>query len=60
VVATASGKIVEVQGTAEGEPVERREVDTMVDMALAGIGQLAQLQRDVLARAGIELGKLRA
>jgi ribonuclease PH len=60
VVATASGKIVEVQGTAEGEPVERREVDTMVDMALSGIGQLVQLQRDVLARAGIELGKLRA
>jgi ribonuclease PH len=60
VVATASGKIVEVQGTAEGEPVERREVDTMVDMALIGIEQLVRLQRDVLARAGIELGKLRA
>jgi ribonuclease PH len=60
VVATASGKIVEVQGTAEGEPVERREVDTMVDMGLAGIGQLVRQQRDVLARAGIELGKLRA
>jgi ribonuclease PH len=60
VVATASSKIVEVQGTAEGEPVERREVDAMVDMALSGIGQLVQLQRDVLARAGIELGKLRA
>jgi ribonuclease PH len=49
-----------VQGTAEGEPVERREVDTMVDMALAGIGQLVRLQRDVLARAGVEPGKLRA
>jgi ribonuclease PH len=60
VVATASGKIVEVQGTAEGEPVERREVDTMVDMALSGIEQLVRLQRDVLASAGIELGKLRA
>jgi ribonuclease PH len=55
VVATASGKIVEVQGTAEGEPVERREVDKMVDLALVGIGRLAQLQRDVLARAGIDL-----
>jgi hypothetical protein len=32
----------------------------MVDMALAGIGQLVRLQGDVLARAGIELGKLRA
>jgi ribonuclease PH len=57
VVATASGKIVEVQGTAEGEPVERREVDTMVDMALAGITKLAVLQRDVLARAGVDLAR---
>jgi ribonuclease PH len=55
VVATASGKIVEVQGTAEGEPVERREVDRMVDLALVGIERLVQLQRDVLANAGIDL-----
>ena len=40
VVATASGKIVEVQGTAEGEPVERRDIDAMVDLALAGIAKL--------------------
>src|SRR6204780_1499059 len=43
VVATASGKIVEVQGTAEGEPIERREVDAMVDLALVGITRLAQV-----------------
>jgi ribonuclease PH len=60
VVATASGKIVEVQGTAEGEPVERREVDKMVDLALLGIDRLAKLQRDVLARAGIDLAKVTA
>jgi ribonuclease PH len=59
VVATASGKIVEVQGTAEGEPVERREIDAMTDLALAGIAQLGQLQRDVLARAGVDLAALR-
>jgi ribonuclease PH len=58
VVATASAKIVEVQGTAEGEPVERREMDAMVDLALAGIGKLGQLQRDVLARAGVDLAAL--
>jgi ribonuclease PH len=55
VVATASGKIVEVQGTAEGEPVERRDIDAMVDLALAGIAQLSQLQRDALARGGVDL-----
>jgi ribonuclease PH len=58
VVATSSSKIVEVQGTAEGEPVERREVDAMVDLALAGIARLGQLQREVLARAGVDLGAL--
>lgn len=54
VVATASGKIVEVQGTAEGAPVERREIDAMVDLALAGVVQLCGLQREALARAGFE------
>jgi ribonuclease PH len=55
VVATGTARIVEVQGTAEGEPVERREIDAMVDLALAGIARLGQLQRDVLARAGVPL-----
>jgi ribonuclease PH len=59
VVATSSAKIVEVQGTAEGEPIERREMDAMVDLALAGIGKLAQLQRETLARAGVDLAGLR-
>jgi ribonuclease PH len=58
VVATASSKIVEVQGTAEGAPVERREVDAMVDLALAGITKLGGLQREVLARAGVDLSGL--
>jgi ribonuclease PH len=58
VVATASGKIVEVQGTAEGAPVERRDIDAMVDLALAGITRLGALQREVLGRAGVELSAL--
>ncbi len=58
VVATASGKIVEVQGTAEGAPVERRDVDAMVDLALAGITRLGQIQRDTLTRAGVNLAAL--
>jgi ribonuclease PH len=60
VVATASGKIVEVQGTAEGEPVERREIDAMVDLALIGIARLAQVQRDALAQGGVDLEALSA
>ena len=58
VVATASGKIVEIQGTAEGEPVERKEIDRMVDLGLAGIATLAKLQRTVLASAGVDLDAL--
>ncbi len=58
VVATASGKIVEVQGTAEGEPVERRDIDAMVNLALAGISKLARMQRDAIERAGVDLSSL--
>ncbi|HTB72476.1 MAG TPA: ribonuclease PH [Polyangiaceae bacterium] len=60
VVATATGKIVEVQGTAEGDPVPRRDVDAMVDLALAGIEKLAREQRAVLAAAGVHLAALSA
>jgi ribonuclease PH len=57
-VATARGAIVEVQGTAEGEAVPRAEIDAMVDLGLAGVASLGRLQREVLARAGVELGPL--
>ncbi len=57
-VATKSGAIVEVQGTAEGEPVPRREIDRLVDLALVGIGRLAAIQEKTLASAGVDLGAL--
>jgi ribonuclease PH len=60
VVATPSGKIVEVQGTAEGEPVARPKIDAMVDLALVGIARLALAQKETLARAGIDLAALAA
>jgi ribonuclease PH len=58
VVATATGKIVEVQGTAEGEPVDRADVDKMVDLALIGITRLAAQQRSVLSGAGVDIDEL--
>lgn len=58
VVATPEGAIVELQGTAEGEPVPRSDIDRMVDLGLAGIGELAVLQRAALEGAGIDLGRL--
>jgi ribonuclease PH len=48
VVATESGGLVEVQGTAEGDPFPRAELDRMLDLALAGIGQLLAAQARAL------------
>ncbi len=58
VVATRSGAIVEVQGTAEGEAVPRRDLDLMIDLGLAGIAELCAIQRRVIAAAGVELEPL--
>ncbi len=48
VVATADGTVVEVQGTAEGEPFSRAQHDEMLDLALAGIEELCVLQRQAV------------
>ena len=45
VVMTGSGGLVEVQGTAEGAPFTRSELDAMVDLAASGISQLIAAQR---------------
>jgi ribonuclease PH len=49
VVATGDGQLVEVQGTAEGKPFGRGDLDRMVDAALAGIARLRQAQERALA-----------
>jgi len=51
VVMTGSGGIVELQGTAEGVPFTRAEMDAMVDLAHAGIQQLIALQKAALQSA---------
>lgn len=48
VVVTGSGDFVEVQGTAEGVPFKREELDALLDLALIGTNELAQIQRDTL------------
>jgi ribonuclease PH len=48
VVMTGLGGLVEVQGTAEGEPFSRSELDTLLDLAGAGIGQLVREQKRAL------------
>ena len=49
VVMTGGGDFVEVQGTAEGTPFSRADLDAMLDLAARGIEQLTALQRQVLA-----------
>jgi ribonuclease PH len=46
VVMTGSGKLVEVQGTAEGEPFSREDLDAMVSQAATGIDALTAIQRE--------------
>jgi len=46
VVMTGSGNLVEVQGTAEGEPFTRQQLDAMVSLASDGIERLTALQRE--------------
>ena len=49
VVMTGSGKIVEVQGTAEGDPFDRGQLDRMLDLAAKGIAELVADQRSARA-----------
>ncbi|CAB4580566.1 unannotated protein [freshwater metagenome] len=50
VVVTGRGSFVEVQGTAEGTPFERQELDRLLDLALQGTTELAALQRQALGQ----------
>ncbi len=48
VVMTAEGKLIEVQGTAEGEPFAREAMDRLLDLTRGGIGELLKIQAAIL------------
>jgi ribonuclease PH len=48
VVMTGSGRLVELQGTAEGNPFSREDLDRILDLAGEGIQRLTLLQRAAL------------
>jgi ribonuclease PH len=48
VVMTGSGALVEVQGTAEGAPFDRVQLDQLLDLASAGVVELTKVQQDAL------------
>ena len=55
VVITGQGKFIEVQGTAEGKPCTREDLDYLLDLAILGIEKLINLQKEIL---GEELSSL--
>jgi ribonuclease PH len=54
VVVTGAGRIIEVQATAEGRTFSRPELERMLDLAEAGLRELAHLQRAAVAPAGAD------
>jgi len=49
VVCTGDGRFVEVQGTAEGTPFDRKELDALLDLAVGGCAELTKLQAAALS-----------
>ena len=49
VVMTGAGQLVEVQGTAEGAPFSRDQLDALLALATDGIARLTDFQRQTLA-----------
>jgi ribonuclease PH len=50
VVMTGSGGLVEVQGTAEGAPFSRAELEALLDLAGKGIRELVAAQKAALQK----------
>jgi ribonuclease PH len=47
VVMTGAGRFIEVQGTAEGLPFTRSELDTLLDLGVKGITEIVELQTEM-------------
>ena len=47
-VMTGSGKLVEVQGTAEGSPFSRQELEQLINLGETGLYSLIKLQQEIL------------
>lgn len=58
VVMTGSGRYIEVQGTAEGDPFSRALLDELLELAATGCASLAELQSAALATPGRQTGTL--
>jgi ribonuclease PH len=46
---TASSRLIEVQGTAEGAPFSRTELSSLLDLAESGIKEIVRAQEELVA-----------
>src|SRR5947209_1803364 len=53
VVCTGDGRFIEVQGTAEGSPFTREQMDNLLELGKKGIEQVVRLQRQAIDAATI-------
>lgn len=51
IVCTGDGRFIEVQGTAEGSPFTREQMDSLLELGKKGIEQLIRLQRQAIEQA---------
>ena len=51
VVCTGDGRFIEVQGTAEGQPFTREQMDELLELGRRGIEQLVRAQRQAIEQA---------
>ena len=58
VVGNGDGHIIEIQGTAEGAPMLRTELDGLIDLGVEGVTQLVKLQVEAMRAAGVKLEAL--
>jgi len=49
IVMTGSGKFIEIQGTAEGIPFSKEEMDLLIASAAQGIQAISEKQQECLA-----------
>lgn len=56
IVMTGAGRFVEVQGTGEEATFDRREINSMIDLAAKGIDQLITVQKEALGAAVKDIG----
>jgi ribonuclease PH len=58
IVATRGGRLIEVQGTSEAEPIERAQFDALLNAGLDSMKELCAMQQQALEAADMSLAPL--